>query len=684
MVDTKSLDEFEIIAALLHDVQTSMHEVFTPRALRLTTVKLRNRYAREGKGLLTKTLPRLAKALDRALTGEVPLNSEGWRKLPNSKLPIFMGELFQRIFSHDGWLLPTPCVTSVKHLRSLFLVFYKYELPYETDQEQEVLEKFERTDRELERYNHVCTNYSTCDTTSPRCAKCSSSFKGEQSNGRTKEIVREAKRLLWSVFGLFDERDIYPKHGPGSVSTKETGPGKYKWSKISPRILETYPLDEFFFVSLGHVADRYQEMQSLELLESSAKVVLVPKDSRGPRLISEEPLDFQWIQQGLGRAIVTHVERHPLTRHNVHFTDQRPNQLGALLGSSPVEFFYSEKTGKYIPCKLNHGRYVTLDLKEASDRISIGLVDLLFPDPLKRALMNCRSLSTVLPNGKVIKLNKFAPMGSALCFPTLALSVWAILTAAAPDADTRESILVYGDDVIVKSEFSEHAIEQLESFGLLVNRDKSCTKGFFRESCGEDSFRGETVTPVRIRTPWSSAHRPSVYASWIAYANSFHARQYHTTYSLIANRLHAVYGAIPSQDMCLTCPSLVEVPEELCPKTKRLNRSLQRLQFKVWDLKTPRLQFEMDGWSKLLRYFCESVQRPKSQAGNVLADAGTLGPGWLPSGNTGSMFSASSYTKRDTSILVRVWRSEDRHQPIKAVVNRPSVSANEYVRSRWR
>jgi hypothetical protein len=459
------------------------------------------------------------------------------------------------------------------------------------------------------------------------------------------------------LFNEFDPLDIYPKHGPGSVSTKETGPGKYKWSRVSSRIRNVYPLDAYYFASLGHVCDRLQELQNLEECESSAKVILVPKDSRGPRLISEEPLDFQWIQQGLHRAIVEHVERHALTKHNVHFTDQTNNRLGALLGSCQERLHWHSVKKVGIPYKLSVGEYATLDLKEASDRISIGLVNLLFPEKLLSYLMNTRSLSTVLPDGRIKVLNKFAPMGSALCFPVLALSIWAILTAASPDADTRESILVYGDDVVVKTAQAANAIHQLESFGLLVNRDKSCTTGFFRESCGLDAFRGEEVTPVRFRTVWTSARRPGPYTSYIAYANALYARGYYATYRLITNSLFSVYGNIPSIDMRLACPSLVEVPEEMRPKAKRTNKDLQRSEWRVWDLRTPRLTKEIDGWSMLLRYFAENVGRPRSPVEvNVLADAGKLSPTWLPFGATGSKFSASSYTNRDTEQLVKRWR----------------------------
>jgi len=373
------------------------------------------------------------------------------------------------------------------------------------------------------------------------------------------------------------------------------------------------------------VCDSFQTWEGLDDKDLPARVVLVPKDSRGPRLISCEPVDNQWIQQGLHRAIVRHVEHSPLTRYNVHFTDQGPNQRGALLGST-------------------YGKYATLDLNEASDRVHLELVRLLFPEHIVKCFECCRSLSTVLPNGQEIRLQKFAPMGSALCFPVLALTIWAILTAGAHDTDTRESILVYGDDVIVPTAHAANAIEQLESFGLKINRDKSCTSGFFRESCGVEAFLGKDITPVRLRTVWSSTPSPSVYTSWIAYANSFYDKRYYVTYDYIVSLLSPIYGEIPDDSMRVSCPSLRETPDSLRPRRSRIHQGLQKRQWRVWDVKAVTVQRSYPGWSKLLRYFTEAARTSQ--------DVDTHHTG----GDVSAPFSASRYTKRDTSMLVKRWR----------------------------
>lgn len=648
MVPDKSLDVVKLIAALLCDVQTRHTEVFNTRALRLTVSKVRSRTHSEGIGFLTKTLPRLCKAFDKALAGGPPLNciEYGFKPIPGTKLPRFLGELFSCVLQSDGTILQNPCANCVKDIRLLCYLFYKYELPYTDEQEQNIVQKFERTEDDLadisknlqEIEAFLESNPGLYHRRSARLQSLQTASERTSDTERQYRTVRDARRLLQRVFWRFDPLDIVPRHGPGAVATKQRLWEKFQWTNVSDRITSVYPLDAYFYASQGAVCDSYDSFRTIEGRDLPARVCLVPKDSRGPRLISCEPVDFQWIQQGLGRAIVRHVERHPSTRWNVFFTDQGPNARGALLGSM-------------------NGKYSTLDLNEASDRVSLSLVRLLFPSDLYRYLSNTRSLSTELPSGKVLQLLKFAPMGSCLCFPILALTVWSLLTAAAPDADTREGILVYGDDVIVPTAYAENAMSILESFGLKINRDKSCTGGLFRESCGTDAFKGINVTPVRFRTVWSSTPSPEVYSSWIAYANSLWDRQCYRAYQLVVDALTAVYGSIPGKELNVSAPSLREAPPGRVPIRKRWNRSLQKVEYKVYDVSTPSVIHEMDGWSMLLRYFTEAAR-----SSCHLSDVGRH-EGAEPQQikrhqpiEEGGSFSVSQYTKRKTSMLVKRWR----------------------------
>lgn len=408
--------EIEIIATLLTRLQKTHAALLTTTALRNTTKVVRRRVATEGLSFLTKTLPKLAKAFDKAIAGEQALDAVKlrWEALPNSKLPRFLGELFSAVLDSNGVLLPGAHADVVRSIRQLLLVFYKYELPYAKDQEADVLAKFERTEQDI----NISDGKLDLLETQLNCAET------EQNSDVL--LTKSIRSVLERVFSDFDFEDITPRHGPGAVATKQKLWDKYRWDYVDDRLDQVYPFTLYFRAGIGHALDTVDAVDKLPRLNPPAQVILVSKDSRGPRVISCEPVAKQWIQQGIMRRLIQHVENHPLTRHGVYFTNQRVNQIGALCGSQS-------------------GRYATLDLNEASDRISLKVVRLLFPSRVLPYLEATRSDATRLPDKRIIKLNKFAPMGSALCFPVLGITCWAILYCGAPDRYTRERIAVYGD-----------------------------------------------------------------------------------------------------------------------------------------------------------------------------------------------------------------------------------------------
>jgi hypothetical protein len=652
MVLNKSLDEYILIEHLLRDAHVSWSSFFNARALRLTCLQAKKRVRSEGLGFLTKTLPRLGKCLDQVLAGATRMTCTelGFDALPGTNLPRFLGEFFIRVLQPSGEVLPNPDIQCVSVLRQILYLFYKYELPYTETQTQRVIDSFKQTEDDLGHVdvfiNSIVDGMSTDFTRSRRRPLASEDLNDPLwYNERSKQlrVVREARIALSRLFSTFDGYDIIPRHGPGIVSTKERLGAKYLWRNVSSRITDVYPFDEYFCSSQGHVCDTYNKFSLVTDKDHSAQVILVPKDSRGPRLISCEPVDFQWIQQGLRKAIYELVETSPQTRFNVFFTNQAPNQYGALLGSR-----FGGSNHYDALNRPRFGKYATLDLKEASDRVSISLVHLLFPSHLHRFLDAARSVSTVLPNGEKIILRKFAPMGSALCFPIMALTIWALLTASAPDEDTRESILVYGDDVIVPTAFAESAMGILEVFGLKINRTKSCLQGSFRESCGVDAFQGVDVTPVRIRTVWNSSPRPDVYTSWIAYANQFWDKRLYHAYNYIVAKLEAIYGPIPGEDMLLACPSLRSSSARSNDFKRKLNKDLQKVQYRVRVESSSSVTQVLPGWNMLLRYFVETANSVPFRPDEYRKASGHL--------SMSRAFAVSQYTKRHTSILVWRWR----------------------------
>lgn len=544
------------------------------KALKKDIEVLRSRFFSEGLSFLTKTLPKLGKALDLGLVNSrFQLPREFKHSHGNRSIPAFLQAYFNLVFCEDGLLLDAAPPEAVSHLRQVLFFAYKLELPYQPLIERSVIERFKETDDELE--NVV--------------------FSSE-----TEEILSLAARITKSVFKGFDPKDILPRHGPGAVATGEKLEEKWVFSRLYSKIHQYYPYYTYFMCGWGlEAADRRDWYLAMQRLESGvARVVLVPKDSRGPRLISAEPLEYQWIQQGLGRKIATHLESiNLLTRGRVNFTNQEINRNLALSNSVT-------------------GKLATLDLKDASDRVSLELVRRVFKDSpnLLRALEATRSEATTLPNGEIVKLRKFAPMGSALCFPVEAYCFWVLLVASAvfkarmPLRLAARSFYVYGDDLIVPTALADQCMQALESVGLVVNRDKSCITGNFRESCGMDAFRGVPVTPLRLKKQYSD--RPTdgtVLSSYSALANALTERGYDEAANLIWSRLESTFGVIPygtalSSFPCKVLPSPVQAEVRNLKLFKsRWNRRYQRVEFRLLTVLPVRKESKLDGWTRLLR-----------------------------------------------------------------------------------
>jgi hypothetical protein len=60
-------------------------------------------------------------------------------------------------------------------------------------------------------------------------------------------------------------------------------------------------------------------------------------------------------------------------------------------------------------------------------------------------------------------------------------------------------VRVYGDDIVVPVDYARSVADELEAYGLKVNRRKSFWTGKFRESCGAEYYDGEDVSIVRFR-----------------------------------------------------------------------------------------------------------------------------------------------------------------------------------------
>jgi hypothetical protein len=324
-----------------------------------------------------------------------------------------------------------------------------------------------------------------------------------RSGDRTlsQELIQEFSRLTLLLFGdvlanvdrkVFD-LELVPKHGPGSTADRLTGNRKFDQSEWTRRLEMAFPYGEYCMPNwrFNYLLASTDFLEPRD--ERPVRVILVPKTLKTPRVIAIEPTCMQYAQQAVAESLVKCLETDQTVSGMVGFTRQEPNQLMAELSSRDQSL-------------------ATLDLSEASDRVSNQHVRLLlkhFPN-LSEAVDASRSRKADVPGYGVIRLAKFASMGSALCFPIEAM-VFTIITfigiqRALKRQLSREELTsfsgkvrVYGDDIIIPTDCMSSVISALEDFSLKVNIDKSFGTGKFRESCGKEYYDGRDVSITRVR-----------------------------------------------------------------------------------------------------------------------------------------------------------------------------------------
>lgn len=573
----------------------------------------RRRAKAEGSQFFARDLRSLRMCMLQGLeTGQLSLEGCRFRKKAGYALPAFMFEAFEVIFDKcDGRVLEHADAGAVSCVNLLTAVFTKIKGGHTPDSDTRTIEEFVQTERELG---------STCLA----MAECFNTAHGYLT---MYGVFAQAKSLISEVLRGLDPRDISPSHGSG-VSAEDVP----LWKRFGvPRFIkeidEIWPMSEYYSAGYTAMCDQLTEFLNAKEEDPCARVLLVPKDVRGQRLISCEPHERMWIQQGVMRSIYERVESHPLTRGLVNFTDQRHNQRAALEGSKPSEHGWQETvtpsgaTISYQMPSWYSNPLCTLDLRNASDMLRLDVVERLFPENWVKALKACRSEYTELPDGRIVAMSKHAPMGSATCFPVMALCIWSLLSAVV-QPEYRKDILVYGDDIVVRQNSVPDAVRVLEAAGFIVNRNKSFSQGLFRESCGKEYFKGVDVTPIYLRsTPeYDMDSRMSFisfannYYSWLGYDDDAFIDLVHTWYGTnipeTRGNVTEVRSHLHEETMRITCRYikngaltgclLRDVPNNDHIRS-RWNKRLQRREFRVL-LTVPReVNYPKDDWSQVLR-----------------------------------------------------------------------------------
>lgn len=614
----------DLVVCLHNDIAQCYEDTDTVLVERRYLLK---RYEEEGLPFLTVTLPSLGKAIDKALASNTRLATSGFELRPESRIPLFLGGIVERVFDAQGWELCNSDPMALKDIRQLCTLLYKLEIPYDEETEKSVLIAFTETDANLCRETVLY--------------------------GPLSDWIVQARKIVTRVVSGLDPSEIIPGHGPGAVATGEKVTEKSNLRRIYPGLEQVYPFTEYMMFNLNHVAEslprnvcnthwvrprgQTQYLEHLEVCEPLAKVVLVPKDSRGPRLISCEPLEIQNIQQGIKKILQKRIESSKWTRGQVNFTDQTINQKMALLGS------------------MGRG-WVTLDMKDASDRVSRKLVEILFAEHprLLAAIMAARSTGTRLPDGSVVRLKKFAPMGSSLCFPVESLVFYALAVSSIKMnrrmswRQARKDVFVYGDDIIVREEDYHSLLQNLPRVGLKFNPGKCCTGRFYRESCGCDAYKGVDITPVKVKTRWSLSPNPETLPSYCALYNAMMGLGHLGTCEMVRSALEAVYGYLPRTNLWEVARNGTFVSQASCPalcsweaaSTLNLNLPSRPVRSRkgepffghgierfVWLSVPIKWYVKQDTYAEMLRRYCDGW--PQSRGAYTVPRRNRLKRGWV-------------------------------------------------------
>lgn len=330
-------------------------------------------------------------------------------------------------------------------------------------------------------------------------------------------LVLRIRDVLRPFISSFEFDFKYVRHGPGAVANPfvKTQMQKFSAMEFDSRVnylLKGDGLEQADLSPLGLIdGDR------------TSRVIFVPKTWKKLRGISAEPVGLQFFQQAVFLSMQRWIRRSFL--HSV------------------IDLRNQDKSRSLAKKGSRDGTLSTIDLSSASDSVTLQLVKDVFGNSLLcRWLLATRSTHTLIGNER-LEISKFAPMGSACCFPVeCVLFAGASLATVTRDPASLSKYQVFGDDIICPSTHASEIIDNLRILGFVVNSDKTFISGDYRESCGMDAWRGFDVTPLKLKDfsfdfngskPLSYDHHSRI----VSYLNFLYAKGYKATRSFLLKKL---------------------------------------------------------------------------------------------------------------------------------------------------
>lgn len=545
--------------------------------------ELTSRWEHEGDSFLTITLPQFCKDFERSLAEERvdPSAFSGWKK--RGGLPLFLGGFLDLIF-HRGPAVMRLDVhpEAVRAVRQLTLMYGKILLPTSEDRRRAAYEAYIETEKEVKAFDSA------------------------------RRDLRDFRRVARSLFGpLLASLDVsvqsgqlVPKHGPGSTADRISGNQKYVQLSWPSRLEKEFPYGEYCIPNWRYNyllnAVNFPEPGS----ETPVKVIDVPKTLKTPRIIAMEPVAMQYAQQAIARELILLLETDERIAGQIGFRDAEINQSLAEIGS-------------------RDGSFATLDLSEASDRVSNQLVRTIFGiGPTAHAVQACRSQRADVPGYGCLRISKFASMGSALTFPVEAMVFLTIIYLTIEKVEQRQIshslikemsglVRVFGDDIIVPARYAASLSQELETYGFKVNTAKSFWTGMFRESCGKEFFAGLDVSVVKVRRVLPETRRDAQeILSAVSLRNQLYIAGLWKAASWLDERIEKLIRYFPTVQP--TSP-VVGRTSFLGYESERTSPTLHRPEVKGYVVKAPSPASSLDGEYALLKYLLKTGEDPYSE-----------------------------------------------------------------------
>lgn len=439
-------------------------------------------------------------------------------------------------------------------------------------------------------------------------------YETERRNSWPDDVTGDEKNILSEWFPPADWERVKtafcPGHGPGAVAqgslTRDEKRMCVVLSKQEQDMLRTYGLLELL-QGAGKMARAVFDMTPTEVIDYCL-TTFVPKSWKSFRTISEESVERQWLQQGFGNCI-NFALMHHISKMWPHYAIDTEYLNRDLAWEGSID-----------------GSYATLDLSSASDSVPWNLVCDWFANTWQIGfIIGTRATYADVDkpdfSGRQrVEQKKYAPMGSRLCFPIMTEVLCSICESSVRKSTgscaMKDDFVVYGDDIVIRTDYAASVIERLTELGFTVNMRKSFyntseesgSADFFRESCGGEYLNGADVTAIRIPRRFRgflSKHKaeksPTHMGGLIELANNLvrlpTARLRIVEY-ILDQKIPVLFDETGDRGVFTPNPTNLHIPSGI-----RWNEDLQRYEVYAWCLCPHRVADEASMWTDEIRLF---------------------------------------------------------------------------------